>query len=89
MAEETIAGGSTLEAGNDLELPFEIEVRTSAPPTFDVGIGSITWLLRGVVARKLRSDTVIEQVITIYDCSHEEAQTSESELFAHPAGEDP
>ena len=68
--------------------PFEIEVPAAAPPTFEACIGSITWLLRGVVARKLRSDTVIEQVITVYDCSHEEASDPvESGLFAHPAGE--
>lgn len=60
-----LATGTKLAPGNDLVLPFTIAVPTGSAVTCRTPNGSIAWKLKGVLARRLRSDTSVEQEIIV------------------------
>lgn len=61
-----LAGKTKLEAGKELELPFSIVVPSDAPCTSSTPNSSVTWNLKGILARTLRKDTLVEVEISIY-----------------------
>lgn len=61
-----LAGGTKLTRGNEMVMPFQIKVPTSAPITCRTRHGSIEWMLRGVLSRRMRGDTIVEQEIFLY-----------------------
>lgn len=64
--EVKLAGGTKLKRGNELVLPFQIKISGSAPVTCHTRHGSIEWVLRGVLSRRMRGDTSVEQEIYLY-----------------------
>ena len=64
-----LAPASKLEPGHDLELAFSLELPADMTPTFETDAGSITCLVRAIVARRLRRDLTVEQPIYVYDYS--------------------
>lgn len=61
-----LAGGTKLKPGQDLSLPFELKIPTTALVTTETRHGKIQWILRGVLARRLSSDTQVEEELFIY-----------------------
>lgn len=61
-----LAGGTKLTRGNEMILPFQIKVPGSAPITCQTRNGSIEWTLHGVLSRRMRGDTIVEQEIFLY-----------------------
>ena len=62
-----LTGGTKLTRGNEMILPFQIKVAGSAPITCRTRHGSIDWVLRGVLARRMRGDTQVEQEIFVHN----------------------
>jgi sporulation-control protein spo0M len=60
-----VAGGSKLQPGEELVYPFRLTIPSPAPVTCHTGSGEVTWLLKGVLARRLRSDTQCEAEILV------------------------
>ncbi len=61
-----LAGGVKLAAGQELKYPFQLSLSTGSPITARTRHGSITWLLRGVLARRMRGDTHVEEEIFVF-----------------------
>lgn len=55
-----------LKAGQTMSLPFQVQMPQPCPPSGVTENWSLTWRLRGVLARFLRKDTCVEQEIVIY-----------------------
>lgn len=55
-----------LQAGQPMSLPFKINMPTPCPPSGATDNWTLSWVLRGVLARFLRKDTLVEKVIVIY-----------------------
>ena len=60
-----LAGGTKLEAGREVAFPFRVTI-PSGPVSGQLPDASVRWLLKGILARSLRSDTQVEQEITVY-----------------------
>jgi len=60
-----VAGGGTLKAGQELAYPFRLTIPSPGPVTCKLASGSVTWMVRGVLARRLRSDTKCEAEILV------------------------
>ena len=58
-----LAGSTKFEPGKEMVIPFQVTVSSSAPVTCRTPNGSITWKLKGVLARRFRGDTLVEQDI--------------------------
>lgn len=61
-----VGAGAKLTVGQDLKFSFQLTVPTSRPVTCRTKHGSITWHLKGVIARRMRSDTYVTQEVYIY-----------------------
>lgn len=61
-----LAGGTRLLPGNEVVLPFQLKIPASVPITCRTRHGSIEWVLRGVLARRMRGDTSVEQELHLY-----------------------
>lgn len=61
-----VSGGAKLLPGQDLKFPFQLTIPGNAPVTCKTRHGSVTWTLRGVIARRMRSDTYVEHEILVY-----------------------
>lgn len=61
-----LAGGTKLTPGQDLALPFQVAIPGSAPLSARTRHGSIIWKARGVLSRRLRGDTIVEQELTVF-----------------------
>jgi len=61
-----LAGKTKLEAGVPLSVPFQVNVPAPCPPSYACDLFNNTWKLRGVLARTLRKDTIVESDLNIY-----------------------
>lgn len=61
-----LSGGTRLKPGQNLTLPFNVAIPSPVPVTFTTPNSTLDWMLRGVLARRLRKDTIAEQEIIIY-----------------------
>jgi hypothetical protein len=62
-----IAEGSKLQAGQQITWPFRIEIPGTGFGTMQTRNSSVTWSLRGVLARRLRGDTQVEDQVYVYN----------------------
>jgi hypothetical protein len=62
-----LSEGTRLTPGQNLTLPFNIAIPSSAPATFNTPNSKLDWMLRGILARRLRKDTIAEAEIVIYN----------------------
>lgn len=60
-----LASGTKLTPGQDLVLPFQLNISSSVPISCRTPHGSIVWTLRGVLARRMRGDTLAEQELVL------------------------
>lgn len=65
-AKAVLSGGVELGAGIPREFPFQLSVPRSAPPSFRTDQSTLRWYLRGVAARRMRSDYNIRQELNLY-----------------------
>jgi hypothetical protein len=59
-----LAGGIKFEPGQTLTYPFRITIPVR-PPTAQTEKFSVEWQLSGVLARRLRGDTRVEETIRV------------------------
>ena len=60
-----LAGQVKLQPGQQLTFPFNVAIPPTGLPTCNTPNSSITWVLVGTLARRLRKDTVIEESISV------------------------
>ena len=65
-AKAVLGGGSALTARIPREFPFELVVPEGASPCVQTDNSTLRWLLRGVVARRMRSDYNISVDLNVY-----------------------
>lgn len=63
---QQLAGSTRFTAGRLQTMPFQIPVPPDAAPTIVTPNGSISWRIKGILDRSLRTDTSVEQGIDIY-----------------------
>jgi hypothetical protein len=61
-----LAGKTKLNPSETLRLPFQVQIPQTCAPSGSAGHWSVTWKLKGVLARFLRKDTFGEAVIRVY-----------------------
>jgi sporulation-control protein spo0M len=61
-----LAGKTKFEPGQDLTFPFSVAIPSPRPVSGRTRNSSVTWRLRGVLARFLRGDTLVEEEIFVY-----------------------
>lgn len=61
-----VAGGTKFLAGQPQTFPFTLAVPSNAPPSATTPNGTITWTVKGVLARTLRSDTRVEEAVVVF-----------------------
>jgi len=61
-----LGGKTKLTAGQALVLPFQLQVPQPCSPTGFTGNWSVTWKLKGILARFMRKDTVVEVELKVY-----------------------
>jgi hypothetical protein len=61
-----VAGKTHLQNGQALSYPFSLRIPDSAPPTSPMRQSSVSWMVKGVLARSLRADTRVEEEIFVY-----------------------
>ncbi|MBI5879086.1 MAG: sporulation protein [Chloroflexi bacterium] len=66
IAKVKLAGGTKFQAGQPIVFPFSVAVPAVAPASANTPNGSITWVLKGVLSRTLRSDTRVEEPVLVY-----------------------
>ncbi|MBI5304202.1 MAG: sporulation protein [Chloroflexi bacterium] len=62
-----LAGATKLAAGQTLTYPFQITLPTPRPPTGHTAHGEVSWAIKGVLARRLRGDTTVDETIWVYN----------------------
>ena len=62
-----LAGGTKLEAGQDLTYPFAIQIPSGGAGTIRTRNSTVTWTLKGILSRRLRSDTQVAEEVFIYN----------------------
>jgi len=62
-----LAGGTKLTAGQESTVPFQLKIPASLPITANLPHGSIAWTLRGILSRRMRGDTMVEQEVVLYN----------------------
>jgi hypothetical protein len=61
-----LAGSAKFTAGQQQIIPFQATIPPDAAPSVTTPNGSITWTVRGILARRLRKDTIVEQEFRVY-----------------------
>ena len=61
-----LAGNTQFVAGQPQASPFQVVIPPDAPPSIETPHGQITWRIKGILARRLRQDTLVEQEILVY-----------------------
>lgn len=61
-----LAGKTKFTASETLRFPFQIQIPQPCSPSCSSNNWSVTWKLKGILARFLRKDTFVEQEINIY-----------------------
>lgn len=64
-----LAAGTKLTPGQEMTFPFQIKIPTLRPITANTRHGTINWSLRGVLSRRMRGDTLVEQEVLIYNAA--------------------
>lgn len=62
-----LAGKTSFESGQSQVFPFNIQVPDQIPPSVQLGVGSLGYKLKGILARTLRSDTRVEEEVILYN----------------------
>ena len=62
-----LSDGTRLTPGQNITLTFNLAIPTPVPATFSTPNSTHQWILRGVLARRLRADTIVEEEIFIYN----------------------
>jgi hypothetical protein len=62
-----LSDGTHLMPGQNLSLPFNIAIPSPVPATFSTPNSTLDWMLKGILARRLRKDTIVEEKIIIYN----------------------
>ena len=60
-----LSDGTRLMPGQNLSLPFNIAIPSPVPATFSTPNSKLEWMLKGILARRLRKDTIVEAEIII------------------------
>jgi hypothetical protein len=61
-----LAGKTKLMAGQAMVLPFQLQVPQPCSPTGFTGNWSVTWRLKGILARFMRKDTAVEAELKVF-----------------------
>ncbi len=61
-----LAGNKTMKAGEDLALPFKIEIPSSGLPSINAGSLMVKWSLEGIVARRLAPDYHVSHLLEVF-----------------------
>lgn len=61
-----LAGGVQFTAGQTQTIPFQASIPQEAAPSIQTPNGSIVWTMKGILSRRLRKDTTIEQGFVVY-----------------------
>lgn len=61
-----LAGSTKFKAGQPQVIPFQAPLPPDAPPSLQMPHGTLTWTVKGILARRLRRDTRIQQAITVF-----------------------
>ena len=61
-----LAAKTKLQPGQDLTFPFSVAIPSPRPVSGNTRNSTITWKLRGVLARFMRGDTLVEEEIFVY-----------------------
>jgi len=62
-----LSDGTRLMPGQNISLLFNIPIPSPVPATFSTSNSTLDWVLKGVLARRLRKDTIVEEKIIIYN----------------------
>jgi sporulation-control protein spo0M len=66
VIELKLAGKTKFSAGETLRFPFQIQIPQPCSPSGSSQNWSVTWKLKGILARLLRKDTAVEQEIKVF-----------------------
>ncbi len=66
VVQTKLAGKTKFSAGETLRFPFQIKIPQPCSPSCSSNNWSVTWKLKGILARFLRKDTAVEQAMNIY-----------------------
>ena len=61
-----LAGKTKVMAGQPLSFPFQVTVPQPCSPSGSTMNWSVTWKLKGILARFMRKDTAVEQELRVY-----------------------
>jgi hypothetical protein len=61
-----LAGKTKFTAGETLTFPFQIQIPQPCTPSCSSNNWSVTWKIKGILARFMRKDTAVDQVINVY-----------------------
>ncbi len=61
-----LAGKNEFTAEQQQTIPFQLPIPLDAAPSIQTPHGSISWVLKGILDRQLRSDFTIEQHVEVY-----------------------
>jgi hypothetical protein len=61
-----LAGKTRIEAGQPLSFPFQLTVPQPCSPSGSTMNWSVTWKLKGILARFMRKDTSVEQELRVF-----------------------
>jgi sporulation-control protein spo0M len=61
-----VAGPTKLQPGQNLTFPFSLTLPSPSPVTCRTNNSSVNWLVKGILARRLRSDTRVEEEMFVY-----------------------
>ena len=65
-AKQVLTKKLKLQAGREYEFPFDITIPTVKTPSRNTSTSTVTWKLKGVLARSWFKSAVVEQVIYVY-----------------------
>jgi len=66
LVKKKLAGKTQLSAGQFQEFPFSLEIPQALAPSMQFDVASLKYQLKGVLARTLRKDTLVEEEIVVY-----------------------
>jgi hypothetical protein len=66
-----VAPGTKYRAGEAQDYPFTFQLPATTTPTIRAPHGSVSWLLKGTLARRLRSDFEVQEEIVVYSAERQ------------------
>ena len=61
-----LAGKTKFMAGQYMTFPFQVQIPQPCSPSGSSSVWSVTWKLKGILARFMRKDTAVEEGIMVY-----------------------